>query len=182
MDADQGEIEAFCELYSQVQRTKNADFDKGMRQIRKSYKSMIKHVRIYTDGGARGNPGPAGSGAVIKFLHEDGTEGEILAALNAYVGETTNNQAEYQAIVMGLTRAKELEVEHVELYMDSELAAKQLKGEYRVKNPELAKRFLEVRNLMCAFKHVRIQHIPRERNKEADALVNAAIDEHLRLS
>jgi len=141
---------------------------------------MIKRVRIYTDGGARGNPGPAGSGAAIKFLHEDGTEGELLAAVHEYIGETTNNQAEYHAIVIGLTRAVELGAEEVDLVMDSELAVKQLNGEYRVKNPGLAVQYLKVHNLLQHFKSVRIRHVRRERNKEADALVNAAIDEHLR--
>jgi ribonuclease HI len=141
---------------------------------------MIKHVRIYTDGGARGNPGPAGSGAVIKFLHEDGTEGETLAAVHEYIGEATNNQAEYHAIIMGLKKAKELQAERVDLVMDSELAVKQLNGEYRVKNPALAQMFLQVHNLLQHFRGVRVRHVPREKNKEADALVNAAIDEHLK--
>ncbi len=141
---------------------------------------MIKHVRIYTDGGARGNPGPAGSGAVIKFLHEDGTEGETVAALHEYLGETTNNQAEYQAIIIGLRKARELGAQRVELVMDSELAAKQLRGEYRVKNAELAKKFLVAKNLMSGFSGVRVRHIRRAFNREADALVNAAIDDHLR--
>ena len=139
---------------------------------------MIQHVRIYTDGGARGNPGPAGSGAVIKFLHEDGTEGETLAAIHKYIGETTNNQAEYYAIIIGLKKAKELGAKRVELVMDSELAVKQLNGQYRVKNAGLAERFLEVKNLMQHFESVRVRHVRRELNKEADALSNAAMDEH----
>ncbi len=140
---------------------------------------MPKHVRIYSDGGARGNPGPAGSGAVVKFVHEDGSEGETLAELSEYVGETTNNQAEYRAIIIGLEKARELGAEAVDLYMDSELAAKQIKGEYKVKNPGIALRFLEVHNLLQHFKRVHVRHIPREKNGEADALVNGAIDRHL---
>jgi len=140
----------------------------------------IKHVRIYTDGGARGNPGPAGSGSVIKMLHEDGTEGETIAALHKFLGHATNNIAEYEAVILGLSKAKELEVENVELYMDSELIVKQIKGEYRVKNPELAKKFLQVYNLINFFKDFKVKHIPRERNSEADALVNAVIDEHVK--
>lgn len=140
---------------------------------------MHKHLRIYSDGGARGNPGPAGSGAVVKFVHEDGTEGDTIAALQEYVGETTNNQAEYRAIIIGLQKARELGAEAVDLYMDSELAAKQIKGEYKVKNPGIAARFLEVHNLLQSFKRVHVRHIPREKNGEADALVNAAIDAHL---
>jgi len=140
----------------------------------------MKHVRIYTDGGARGNPGPAGSGVVIKSLHEDGTENETIAALHKFLGHATNNIAEYEAVILGLTKAKELAVEKVELYMDSELIVKQIKGEYRVKNPELAKKFLEVYNLIHFFKDFKVRHIPREKNSEADALVNAVIDEHIK--
>jgi len=141
---------------------------------------MIKQVRIYTDGGARGNPGPAGSGAVIKSLHEDGSEKETVAELKKFLGHATNNIAEYEAVILGLTKAKELGVEQVELIMDSELVVKQLKGEYRVKNPDLAKKFLEVHNLILSFKNFKVRHVLREKNKEADALVNAVIDEHVK--
>lgn len=133
-------------------------------------------VLIYTDGGSRGNPGPAASGAVIKEL-KDGIEGEILAEVMKYLGETTNNQAEYTAIVIGLEKAKELGATRVELRMDSELATKQLNGEYKVKNPEIAKRFLEVKNLMHSFERVVFKHVRRENNTEADALVNKCLDE-----
>ena len=133
-------------------------------------------VRIYTDGGSRGNPGPAASGAVIKEL-VNGKEGKILAEVMKYLGKTTNNQAEYTAIIIGLEKARELGVSTVELYMDSELATKQLNGEYKVKHPEIAKRFLEVKNLLHDFDDVWFTHIRREKNKEADALVNKCLDE-----
>ncbi|MFA6131504.1 MAG: ribonuclease HI family protein [Patescibacteria group bacterium] len=139
---------------------------------------MIKSIRIYTDGGARGNPGPAGSGAVIKSLDEGGEK--TIAKLKKFFPHATNNQAEYDAIILGLTEAKRLKVEEVELVMDSELAVKQIRGEYRVKNPELAKKFLEVYNLSRAFKKFSARHIMRERNFEADALVNEVIDENLK--
>ncbi|MBI4592390.1 ribonuclease HI family protein [Candidatus Uhrbacteria bacterium] len=140
----------------------------------------VKTLRIYTDGGARGNPGPAGSGAVVKAVNEDGTEGENLALLQKYLGETTNNQAEYEAIVIGLQKALELGAERVELVMDSELAVKQIKGEYRVKNPGLAVKYLRVFNLLRQFKSYSVRHVLRAYNKEADALVNQAIDNHLK--
>ena len=130
------------------------------------------HVHIYTDGGARGNPGPAASGAVVKDL-----EGNLLANVMKYLGKTTNNQAEYTAIVIGLERAVKLGATQVSLFMDSELATKQLKGEYRVKDPEIAKRFLEVKNLLHKFDRVTFTHVRREKNKEADALVNMCLDE-----
>lgn len=132
------------------------------------------HVHIYTDGGSRGNPGPAAAGAVVKS-----SGGETLAEVMKYLGETTNNQAEYTAIIIGLEKARELGATQVDLFLDSELATKQLNGEYRVKDPGIAKRFVEVKNLLHAFTRVTFTHVRREKNKEADALVNKCLDEHL---
>lgn len=134
--------------------------------------SKHSHIKIFTDGGSRGNPGPAASGAVL--YSEDGEE---IATVHKYLGIDTNNQAEYTAIVIGLEKAKLLGAKIIDLYMDSELAVKQLKGEYRVKNPEIAKRFLEVKNLITCFDSVKIKHVRRELNKAADALVNKVLDE-----
>ncbi len=128
-------------------------------------------ITIHTDGGSRGNPGPSASGAVLKDAH-----GNVLAEISKYLGMTTNNQAEYTAIVLGLEKARELGAKDIRVFMDSELAVRQLAGIYRVKNPELAKRFLEVKNLIHAFDRVEFSHVPREKNKEADALVNRALD------
>lgn len=139
---------------------------------------MIKRIRIYTDGGSRGNPGPSASAAVLKEVH-DGKEGETVEHITRYLGKTTNNQAEYTAIIIGLERAKHMGAEEVEVVMDSELAVKQLTGIYRVKNPDIAKRFMEVWNLKNQFKKVTFRHVPRERNTEADAWVNKSIDEHV---
>lgn len=133
-------------------------------------------LRIYSDGGSRGNPGPAASAAVLKSMHNN-QEVETVAVVSKYLGNTTNNQAEYTAIILGLKKAKELGANTIELFMDSELACKQLKGEYKVKNPEIAKRFLEVKNLLTAFHSVRIQHVRREKNTEADAVLNSVLDE-----
>lgn len=140
-------------------------------------KKKHKHVRLYTDGGARGNPGPSGAGAVLKVM-KDGEE-ETVDTLKKFLGETTNNQAEYRALILGLKRAKKLGAETVEAFLDSQLAVKQLNREYKVKDPELGKRFLEVWNLLQAFEGVTFKHIRREKNTEADALVNEAIDEHI---
>lgn len=136
------------------------------------------HVRIYTDGGARGNPGPAASAAVIKELR-GGKEGKVIATASKYLGVTTNNQAEYTAIIIGLEKASKLGAKRVEMYMDSELAIRQLNGVYKVKDPEIAKRFLEVKNLIHTFDRVTFTHIRREKNKEADAIVNKVLDAHL---
>ena len=136
------------------------------------------HVRIYTDGGSRGNPGPSASAAVIKSLR--GTvEGETIAEVATYLGITTNNQAEYTAIVIGLEKAHQLKATQVEMVMDSELAVKQLTGVYRVKNPGLAPLFLRISHLKTFFKSVTFRHVRRAFNKEADALVNKTLDAHV---
>ncbi len=136
---------------------------------------MHKHLITYTDGGARGNPGPAALGVVIKT-----PAGETLAAFGEYLGKQTNNYAEYMAILAALRHAKELGAETVEMRMDSELAVKQLKGEYRVKNPGLAVIYLRIHNELIQFKKVTFHHVRREQNTEADAKVNEALDRHLK--
>ena len=127
----------------------------------------------YSDGGSRGNPGPAASGAVVKK-----SDGEVLETLHRYLGRATNNVAEYTAIIIALEAAKRHGATEVEMRMDSELAVKQLKGEYKVKNADLAKLFLKVKNLATEFKHVSFKHVRREQNTEADAAVNACLDAH----
>lgn len=132
----------------------------------------ILHVQLFTDGGARGNPGPAGIGGVLK----DPTSGGVLEKFTRYIGERTNNQAEYEAILEGLTRAKACGATHVDCFLDSELVVEQLKRNYRVKDGDLAKLFVKVWNLVQTFTKVTFQHIPREKNEAADTLVNQAID------
>lgn len=132
------------------------------------------NLRIFTDGGSRGNPGPAGCGAIIK----DADTGDVLKELHEYLGEATNNQAEYQAVILGLKEAISLDPETIMVVADSELLVKQLTGVYRVKNEGLVERFAEVKNLEARFgKQIRYRHVPREQNKEADALANKAMDE-----
>lgn len=135
-------------------------------------------IRLYTDGGARGNPGPAGSGAVLLALEGD-SEAGVLREVSKYVGETTNNQAEYMGLIIGLEAAKDMGATEVDVRMDSELIVKQLLGQYKVKQPELAKRFFEVKQLCLSFKKVQFTHVPRAQNAHADRLVNEAIDKHL---
>lgn len=107
---------------------------------------MSKTVTIFTDGGARGNPGPAGSGAVVLSPEED-----VLLELKRFLGTETNNVAEYTAIVMGLQGARELGATVANVYMDSELAVRQLNGLYRVRNARLMKFYLEVQDLVHQF-------------------------------
>ena len=127
---------------------------------------------INTDGGARGNPGPAAIGVVIK-----NEKGDVLFATGKYIGETTNNQAEYQAVVLALEKAHELGGTELHFNLDSELVVKQLKGEYKVKNQDLAVQFIKIWRLQQKFKKIEFQHVYREKNKEADTLVNTALDQ-----
>ncbi|MFH1430381.1 MAG: ribonuclease HI family protein [Candidatus Uhrbacteria bacterium] len=128
-------------------------------------------LKSFTDGGARGNPGPAGIGVVLR-----GTDDAIVERFGEYIGETTNNQAEYRAMIAALERAKELGATEVEAHADSELLVKQLHREYRVKNPDLAPLFVKIWNLAQGFSRCTFTHVRREQNKDADAMVNAAID------
>jgi len=128
----------------------------------------------FTDGGARGNPGPAASGMVIK----DAT-GKTLVAFGEYLGTQTNNYAEYTALLLALKKAKELGATEVDCVLDSELVVKQMKGEYKVKEPTLQKLFVQVYNLASQFKKVTYRHTFRHNNKEADAEVNKVLDQHM---
>lgn len=136
----------------------------------------MEKIIIHSDGGARGNPGPAGIGAVL-----NDEQGEVLAEISRYIGETTNNQAEYQALIAGMEKAKDLLAEELVCYLDSELVVKQLNREYKVKNAELATQFLKVHNLSLSFKKIKYVHVRREQNKEADLLANAAMDRGMEL-
>lgn len=132
---------------------------------------MFGALAIHTDGGARGNPGPAAIGIVIKT-----TSGETVAAWGKVIGETTNNQAEYQALEAALTKAKELGAEQVDCFLDSLLVVQQVKGEWKVKEASLKPNVDRVRALATQFKKVTFSHVPREQNQEADRLVNEALD------
>ena len=131
----------------------------------------MEKIITFSDGGARGNPGPAGIGAVLY----DADKNKI-AEISHYIGETTNNQAEYRALIAALRKAVELGAKEVVSYLDSELVVKQLNREYKVKNAELAPLFLDIHNISLSFKKVTFIHVPREKNKEADLLANEAMD------
>lgn len=131
----------------------------------------MEKVIIYTDGGARNNPGPSGAGVVA---YESGA---TLFELKKYLGEQTNNWAEYEALILALTEAHKRGRIHVEVRMDSELIVKQMKGEYKVKDKALKEQHARVREILSGFSDVHFVHVPREENAEADRLVNEAIDE-----
>ena len=130
-------------------------------------------IIIYTDGGSRGNPGPAGIGVVLYNEKK-----ERIAEISKYLGVTTNNQAEYTALIEGLKKAKDLGAKEVSVFMDSELVVKQLKHEYKVKNKDLAPLFLQVYNLSLNFSNISFTHVYREHNSEADKLANEAMDKN----
>jgi ribonuclease HI len=134
---------------------------------------MTDKLLIYTDGGARGNPGPAAIGVAI---YELGRPGDPIKTLGKVLGTTTNNEAEYKAVIAALEEAKLLKAETLEFLLDSELVVKQLSGKYKIRQPRLADLAMDAFRLMNSFKSVTFKHIPREKNKLADQLVNDALD------
>ena len=133
----------------------------------------MKVLRLFTDGAARGNPGPAGLGLV---LEDD--QGLRLWGGHRYLGTATNNQAEYLALIEGLQQAARWRPDRLEVYMDSQLVVEQLGGRYRVKSSDLRPLHARAVALLGGFPQAVVSHVPRERNRGADALANRAIDEH----
>ena len=133
-----------------------------------------RRVRVFTDGAARGNPGLAGAGAVI--LDE---KGRVLARLGRFLGKQTNNVAEYQGLLLGLRRARQMGAREVEVRADSQLLIRQLQGKYAVKNEVLKRLHEEALALLRSFERYELTHIPREQNTLADEMSNRAIDEQM---
>jgi ribonuclease HI len=131
-------------------------------------------VRLFTDGAARGNPGPAGAGAVIVS-----PAGHVMAKVGKFLGESTNNVAEYTGLILGLKRAKAMGIKELDVFSDSELLVKQLAGDYAVKADHLKPLHDEAQALLKSFPDVYVAHIPREQNAAADEMSNRAIDERL---
>lgn len=134
----------------------------------------MKSGKLYSDGGARGNPGPAGIGFVLLVGGNDQIEGQD------FIDRATNNQAEYLALKKGLMKALEEGVAELACFLDSELVVKQMRGEYRVKDQALRVIFEDVQRLAESFESISFTHIRREKNKEADRLVNEAMDRALK--
>jgi ribonuclease HI len=130
---------------------------------------------LYADGASRGNPGEAGAGAVITD-----SQGRTLKELKYFLGIASNNSAEYQAAILALAKASELGAKRVTLYMDSELVVRQLKGEYRVRNPHLKDLHRKASEALNRFSRYSILHISREKNRRADRLANEAIDQKIK--
>lgn len=127
---------------------------------------------IHTDGAARGNPGPAGAGAILR----DAGSGEVVAEIAEGLGRATNNVAEWTAVRLALEEARRLGATRVDLRMDSQLVARQITGIYRVKHPDLQPIHRAVMELLRGFEAYTVGHVPRELNKDADRLSNVAID------
>ena len=127
---------------------------------------------IHTDGAARGNPGPAGAGAILR----DAESGEVLAEVAQGLGRATNNVAEWTAVLLALEEARRLGATYVDMRMDSELVARQISGIYRVKHPDLKPLHARVMTLLRSLDGYTVGHVPRELNKDADRLSNVAID------
>lgn len=136
--------------------------------------ARAKRPRLFTDGAARGNPGPAGAGAVILSA-----DGHVVAKLGKFLGESTNNVAEYMGLILGLRRAKAMGIKELEVFADSELLVRQLSGDYAVKAEHLKPLHEEAKQLLQAFSWIEVRHIPREENAQADLMSNRAIDERL---
>jgi ribonuclease HI len=126
---------------------------------------------LHADGGARGNPGPAGIGVVLR---DD--SGRVVGELSEVIGEATNNVAEYNAVIEGLKLAHELGVTDIEIQLDSKLVVMQLSGEWKIKSDALRRLAVEARRLLNRFSSTKLTHVGREQNADADKLVNQALD------
>jgi ribonuclease HI len=139
-----------------------------------SFESTKSTAEVYIDGASRGNPGKSGIGVIIKDK-----QGNI-HKIRKFLGTFTNNQSEYKALIAALEAAKELKENHLKIYTDSLLLANQINGNWRVSNPQITALHKRVKELIVEFKHVEVNHVPRELNREADKLANEAIDEYLK--
>ena len=132
----------------------------------------MKTIDIYCDGGSRGNPGPAASGSVVV------EDGKVVATKAEYLGITTNNQAEYRAVLLGLELMKEFKTTSAHFYLDSQLVVRQIQGRYKVKDPGLRVIYLEIMQKLADL-DVEFTHVLRAKNKLADAAVNDCLDAHM---
>jgi ribonuclease HI len=147
---------------------------KSLAQVALLHPPVPERVRVYSDGAARGNPGPAGAGAVLVD-----PAGHVIDKLGKFLGKQTNNYAEYMGLLLGLRRARTLGVREVEVFADSELMIRQLGGRYQVKSRSLKPLYDEAVRLLNDFSRVKLVHVPREMNEAADVMSNRAIDERL---
>jgi len=189
--AEHGSLDAACEdlgierheavrLLREAARTlgaapkERAAAQKELPGLERSAGADGKRVRVFSDGAARGNPGPAGAGAVVLD-----PRGRVLARVGKFLGKQTNNVAEYEGVILGLKSAKELGATEVEVRADSLLLIRQLEGAYQVKNAALKALHAKAKQLLRSFERVDLRHVPREENTLADEMSNRAIDERM---
>lgn len=134
----------------------------------------MREVEIYIDGASKGNPGPSGIGVVIS------KDGEILKNISHYIGEATNNIAEYTALIYGLKASLMMKADRLKINTDSQLLHRQMRRLYKIKNPNIMRLYIQVTHLLSAFKEVKVNYIPREQNRGADKLATQAIKEALK--
>ncbi len=135
--------------------------------------SAITKAKLFTDGGSRGNPGPSALGYVIYDMEDN-----VVKKSSSYLGVTTNNQAEYKGLLVGLEAALALGIKELEVYMDSLLVINQVQGIWKLKNAELVPHHTAIRKLIPQFEHVTLAHVPRAMNALADSMVNECLDAH----
>lgn len=136
----------------------------------------MRQLHVFTDGGSRGNPGPAACGVAV-YENIDGSL-KLIDTFSKFLGVTTNNQAEYQGVILALEKLMPYKEQQLNFFLDSLLVVQQLKQEYKVKDKELGKLFLKIWNLLSGYQKVIFKHVPREKNKKADQLVNEELDRH----
>jgi ribonuclease HI len=146
-----------------------------LRALRPHPGPRLKTLRIYTDGAARGNPGPAGLGVVIEDEH-----GMRLRGLHRWLGVATNNEAEYLALIEGLKAVSEWKPDRLEVFLDSKLVVEQVNGRWKIKEARLQALHKQAKELLDKFADVEVKHVAREHNNGADALANQAVDAHVK--
>lgn len=168
------ELELSTHSKSDIVTTKDEEFALEVDKLFQAEQNMTRDhtkAKLYTDGGSRGNPGPSAMG--IALLDDNDA---VILKTSGYLGITTNNQAEYQALKKGLQLATKAGIKRLAVYMDSELIIKQIKGEYKVKNADLASHYHAIKELEKSFVEISFQHVLREKNKLADSMVNECLD------
>lgn len=149
---------------------------KKLEELDVNKSTVVREIKLYGDGGSRGNPGPSASGYVLMDMDDN-----VLETNGEYLNITTNNQAEYHSLRLGLERARQLGAETVHVYMDSLLVINQMKGIFKVKNQELKPVYMVIQEMLKSFKHVDFTHVPRELNKLADGEVNRILDSNVNM-
>lgn len=177
--SDHNQVEVWLSTHSEGKITvKDKEFAQKIDGIIGSKTSeeqlSLDTAKLFTDGGSRGNPGPSATGVVILDLEDN-----VVKKSSQYLGVTTNNQAEYQALKEGLELAGTIGIKELAVYMDSELIVKQINGIYKIKNPDLLPVYKDVKSLAENFQKISFTHVPRALNKLADEMVNKCLDEHM---